>query len=372
MKHKFYKTFNLTKKKDKDWLKKQELANLFHRPPKLEYEDSAHFNQTYSPNVDHQADLLFLPNDNGYKYALVVTDVATRLSDAEPLRSKDSSEVRDAFKTIYQRGILSLPEFIYTDPGKEFRGEVKKYFEKHKVSHKYGKPGRHRQLGMVERTNQYLAKAIFYRQQAQEMLTDQTSKEWVDDLPRFIKALNKIRKRKPPKIAKTHTIGKDKEVLDIGTRVRAILDNPINYIDEKRLHGKFRVTDIRWNPEIMTIGNIMILPGRPPLYLLKDSKGKLDMSVAYPKKHLQVVPDDEEDPPSSVIRGNPKTYVAKKIIGRKKKDGKIYYLVRWKGFTSKDDTWERRKNLFGSDIPKLIEDFESRLKNRKRKKLILS
>ena len=32
----------------------------------------------------HQMDLLFLPEDDGYRYALVVVDVATRAMDAEP------------------------------------------------------------------------------------------------------------------------------------------------------------------------------------------------------------------------------------------------------------------------------------------------
>eukprot|EP00043_Microstomoeca_roanoka_P010195 m.97071 g.97071 ORF g.97071 m.97071 type:complete len:79 (-) comp14815_c1_seq2:1164-1400(-) len=31
----------------------------------------------------HQMDLLELPNDNGYRYALVIVDVATRACDAE-------------------------------------------------------------------------------------------------------------------------------------------------------------------------------------------------------------------------------------------------------------------------------------------------
>ena len=32
-------------------------------------------------DVVHQADLLFLPNDDGYRYLLVVVDVATRLTE---------------------------------------------------------------------------------------------------------------------------------------------------------------------------------------------------------------------------------------------------------------------------------------------------
>jgi hypothetical protein len=85
---KFYKDFNFRNVKNKQQLKKQELVNLYKRPKKETYDETPHFNQTYAANVDHQADLLFLPIDNRYRYSLVVTDIATRLSDAVPLKNK--------------------------------------------------------------------------------------------------------------------------------------------------------------------------------------------------------------------------------------------------------------------------------------------
>jgi len=35
----------------------------------------------------------------------------------------------------------------------------------------------------------------------------------------------------------------------------------------------------------------------------------------------------------------------KKILNRRKVQGKVKYLVRWKGFTAEGDTWEIWKNL---------------------------
>ena len=58
------------------------------------------------------ADLLFLPHEKFprgrkvYKYTLAVVDVARRYKEAEPLTSKDSSEVAKGFKTIYKRSPL--------------------------------------------------------------------------------------------------------------------------------------------------------------------------------------------------------------------------------------------------------------------------
>src|SRR5690606_37077552 len=135
-KEKYYKDFGLTKITDKDWLNKQELYNLFKRPTTDSDINAPKFNQTYGKNVDHQADLLFLPNDDGYRYALVVTDVATRLSDAQPLKNKHSVDVKKAFETIYNRKILSKPEFITVDSGTEFKSHVKDYFKENNIIYK--------------------------------------------------------------------------------------------------------------------------------------------------------------------------------------------------------------------------------------------
>lgn len=56
-------------------------------------------------NVSHQADLLHLPDD-GCHYLLVVVDTATRTVDAEPLKTKDSIEVKNATTKIYIAGCI--------------------------------------------------------------------------------------------------------------------------------------------------------------------------------------------------------------------------------------------------------------------------
>ncbi len=54
-----------------------------------------------------------LPNDNGYRYALVVCDVGgKRETDAEPLRTKDAESVLKAFKIIYKRKLLKFPPLM--------------------------------------------------------------------------------------------------------------------------------------------------------------------------------------------------------------------------------------------------------------------
>lgn len=358
---KFYKDFDVSSVKDKATLQKQELYNLFKRPPKERSKEMAHYNQTYSANVDHQADLLFLPDDNGFKYALVVTDIATRLSDAEPLKKKDSAEVAKAIEKIYKRGILQKPEFLTVDAGTEFKGVLATYLKKNNISVRTAKPNRHRQVAMVERTNQYLAKHLFMRMQAQELLTGETSKEWVHDLPKAITAINRKRKRDPPKV-QYHPVcsGDDCNVLEVGTKVRFKLDAPLDYVTDKKLTGKFRITDIRWDPHPRVISEVLLMPGQPPMYLLNDEKdiNKVDRRAAYTKKQLQVVPQNEEAPPPDVIRGKPTTYIVQKLVEKKKMGNRIYYKVRWKGYPPEQDTWELRSKLV-EDVPLLVKEYDN-------------
>ena len=271
-----------------------------------------------------------------------------------------------AFKTIYDRDILDYPELIQTDSGTEFKGAVKKFFEKQKVAMRTGKPGRSRQLAPVERTNQYVGNILLKRQQAQELLTGEKSTEWTDDLPDAIEAINKKRGQKPPKPS-WNTFkceGDSCKLLKIGTKVRPQLDHPIDPITGRQLPGQFRGGDIKFDPTVRIIKNIMLLPDQPPLYQLNDIKepNNIDQSVAYTKNQLQVVPKNEKPPPPSVIRGKPTTYVVNKLHDKKKIKNQVYYLVEWKGYPDKKDfTWERRANLL-QDVPLVVYEYEKKEK----------
>ena len=95
----------------KKWLVKQALWQIYLPAPK--HIPRPKFDVS-TANTVHQADLLFLPHDTigrgrglkTYKYALTVVDVASRFKEAEPLTSKDSTEVAKSFKKIYKRGPL--------------------------------------------------------------------------------------------------------------------------------------------------------------------------------------------------------------------------------------------------------------------------
>lgn len=160
------------------------------------------------PNDTAQADLLFLPDDNGFKYLLSYVDEA-RIADAVPLKSKLTKEVEKGFKTIFNRskkkreelGIrspLKPPSMLKVDDGSEFKGDVKKYFTKHNTYIRIGKVGRSKQQTLAEYLNYIIGRGVYIVQNANEINNNERDTEWTYLIPIIIKAYNDSNKKKKP------------------------------------------------------------------------------------------------------------------------------------------------------------------------------
>ena len=318
-----------------------------------------------------QADLLFLPNDNGYRYCLVVVDTSTKALDAEPIKSKESAAVIKAFENIFKRKYVKKPFKIEVDAGSEFKGQTRKWFDANGILVRVAEIGRHRQQAMVERANQTIGSILFKRMTAQEILTGSQSKHWTRDLPKLIKLMNvhvkeRDSKKKPLKADESMgdllCEGDSCNMLAEGDRVRVALEYPIDPVTHEKLHGKFRSSDIRWHPEVRTIRQALLKPNFPPMYLLDGNVGPYKVTpVAYTKNQLQLVPKKEKLPNTNIIRGKQKTFIAQKIVNKKKINNKIQYLVKWFGFKDAENTWEPRTTLI-KEVPNLIQEYEDLIK----------
>lgn len=313
-------------------------------------------------DIAHQVDILYLPEDQGYNYALVVVDVGTGITDAEPVDELNSKAVLKAIKNIYQRDILDEPKVIQVDNGKEFQDEFRKYFEKQKIGFRKSKPYRHRQQGLVEARNKTIGKLLLKRQAAEEVQTGKVSTEWVDDLPELIKAINKKAKLKPRKNP-SETLqceGDSCNILPIGTKVRVALEAPRNVATGRREHGKFRASDPRWEVEVRKIEQVLIAPRSPPMYLVSSlEKGKKYERTAYTKNQLQVVKEDEKAPNRELIYQNQESRVPRRILSKKKIGRTLHYEVEW---LDGDKTMEPMVQ-FRKDRPDLVNLYENSVVN---------
>ena len=305
----------------KKWLEKQALWQIYLPPP--EYIPRPRWTVS-KPNQVHQADLLFLPHDTlrrkTYRYALVVIDVASRYKDAETISTKESSEIVKCFSKIYSRKPrrLSWPGVLMVDSGREFMGSVTKLMEQHGVSIQRGQAGNHRSQAFVERANKSLSERLFSHQYAQEMTggggSDGRSREWVKRLPQVLKAMNS---------EPTRLIGKDPSgaiQLDKVTVKSESYKRPVG-LDETRLPPgvsvrylyapgegeggeRRRATDPIWSLSVYDLSRSVVTLDQPVLYYLSSGRGGTTSRPpkrGFVREELQVVPNDTELPPKSVL-----------------------------------------------------------------------
>ncbi len=299
--------------------------------------------QVFHKNIYYQADTLYMPEDKGFKYLLVCCDLYDGTIDAEPMKEVNSVEVLKAFKEIFKRNYLTFPKFITFDRGNEFKNnEVEKYFNMNGTNVKYALTGRHRQLANVERANQKIATVLFKRMASQELITGEPDKHWISDLPELIKVFNEHKKQPLTKeIDEVPLVDEySGKLLKIGQKVRILLDYPINNTNHARLNGNFRSSDIRWSPQVYEIIDVLLKPGFPPSYLTSKDDG-----VSRTKNQLSVVRKNEKEPKPQFIRGEPETYIISEILDKKIENKKTFYLIRWKGYSRDDATWEPAKTL---------------------------
>ena len=292
----------------KEWLFKQAHWQIYLPAPR--YIPRPKFDVSL-PNKVHQADLLFLPHDklgrSTYKYALTVVDIASRFKEAEPLTSKDSSEVAEAFKTIYTRGPLKWPQMLQVDPGREFMGAVTKEMEKHKTSIRRGHPEIHRDQAIVERFNRTLAERLFGYQYAVEMRLSegQRSRAWVKRLPKVVSALNNQVTRligmKPAIAIKEKVVISEpatKYLRPVGLNEKRLPSLVmVRYLYQPgELEGGFkRATDPIWSLNVYNIERSFAKPNQPVLYYLHDGPKR-----GFVREELLVVPPNTELPPTNL------------------------------------------------------------------------
>lgn len=369
---KYYKSFGLDRSIPRSFLKKQELNKLFAIPKKEPTKLAAHFYNFEEDNT-HQADILFLPHDKigkkVYAYALIIVDMATGDTDGEPLEFQEgwngptSSDVSGAIVKIYKRKILSKPKLLITDSGQEFQAEeFQDFLDKNSIGYKKAVPGRHRQVGMVERRNYTIGRAIMMRQHAESMITQKETRHWVKYFPDLIKAVNNRFSHKP--LTENDLYKKygdpwkeEQKILPLGTRVRIQLTEPKDF-KERGIKGHFRAGDIRYGQDVYKINGYVMDPHSPILYKL-NKKLKKHEHVAYTRQQLQLVKDNEMDVSAKELGVNipdDGEFAIKKLIDKRTRGNRTEYKVFWKGYPIEEASWQYKSKIPKSFVQAYEED----------------
>ena len=128
-------------------------------------------------------------------------------------------------------------------------------------------------VSLVERKNQLLGSIISQIQAHEELKTGKTNRNWVKLLPEIVNQINQNLPRPlteakyPDPIITTS----NKNLIPIGSKVLTKLEQPED-IHGKKLIGRFRAGDIKWNKTPQTVNNIILKSGQPPLYQVGNEK----------------------------------------------------------------------------------------------------
>ena len=78
--------------------------------------------------------------------------------------------------------------------------------------------------------------------------------------------------------------------------------------------------------------------------------------VVFNEAHLKPFQGERSSirPPPELIEGG-ESYKVEKILAKRKRRGKVQYLVSWKGYPPKENTWEPLANL--ADAKEAIAEF---------------
>jgi hypothetical protein len=305
-------------------------------------------------DYNFQADLLMLPTTNkGFKYLLTVVDLWSDELDAIPLKTKESSEVLQAFKKVFTRGYLSKPyATIRTDSGTEFKGEVDKYLYENSILHSVSIPGRHRQTANIENVNKLLARFLMTYINNKESQLGKTFNEWTEILDDLIKKLNKIRKRPNgnPYRPRTNTFNLkllNEPKFKVGDIVIRKLDIPKNALNNYELtNPKFRMGDYRWDyKEPKSITKVLIYNNNFR-YVLSGFP-----NVSYTEIELKRAPENEEA-----------RFAVKAIIDKMTQKKIIYYRVWFKKELKRNAVWIKKDDLINDGFLDEIEEFDKKKK----------
>jgi hypothetical protein len=306
------------------------------------------------PNYNFMADVLFLPKDKkGFRYCLVVVDLATDAFDIEPMKDKESSTVLAAFKKMIRRGYIQKPyASIRTDSGNEFQGVFQKYLYDESILHKVAKMGRHKQVSSAESLNRILGRLFNGYMNSKEEETGKPYREWTDIVDQLREKLNAYRLKHYNDTPVTHDypypsiVANKPPKFKVNDVVYVKLDAPENALGEKQ-YGTFREGDYRWDTVPRKITRILYYAGNPTYrYLVTGIP-----NVSYTEKELRPAKEKEEE------------YEVKQIIGKKKVGNKIMYKIWWKGYPKAEATWEPRENIADS-APRILREYEEKGKKK--------
>lgn len=314
----------ITKHDVHEWLRGHRAYTL-HHPQRLRFPRSRTIPAGYMTDV--QADLADMQkvaeHNGGAKFILIAIDVLSKQVFAEPVKSKSSQHMVDAFKKLFAQ-MPMYPHRLFTDKGKEFENkEVKQLFEELEIE-KYKPNSSVTKASVAERCIRQI------RQRLARFSTKTQTSNWVNVLPDIIKGINKARSRVHGMAPSEIGFHNAQEVWE---RVFGPIDRYLRPAKYSRKKPKYEKNDLvrmsknriafhrghwpHFSDEILEIDTVKknAVPNR---YRVKDASGDLFEGYIYESDLQKVRPDPNEN-----LR------IEQRIRTRRKPDGTKEWLCKF-------------------------------------------
>lgn len=325
-------------KRTREWLRKQPTYTLHHRALRR-YKTRKY----YVNNIDDQwqmdlADMVQVKDqNNGYRFILTCIDILSRFAWARPLKTKTGREVAAAIEDIFQSS-NRIPKRVQADQGNEFYNVfVKRLFEENNVElFSVKSPFK---AAMVERLNRTLKTKLW------KYFTSRNTYKWLEVLPKVVHSYNHSRHRtikmKPADVNEENAMLVWERLYGNDARNKNTIKN-VNVGDTVRISkvkGQFEKGYLpNWSREEFFVDKIN-KKFLPTMVTLKDYHGEKIEGNFY-KDEIQRIQRDDD------------VYDVEKIIQQKRKNGELWYLVKWLGYDDTFNSWVRQAdiaNVFNDD-----------------------
>lgn len=316
----------------REWTKGQEPYTLL-KPVRYKFPR----NQVVVSGLDSQWDVdlmdmsTYKSENDGYSFILVAVDVLSHFAWTRPLKTKTGTEVGQAFRSIFQSRV---PDTIRSDRGSEFVGKLtqkvfKEYNINHFVTHDVTK------ANYIERFIRTL------RLRIGRYFNYKESHRWIDEIQNFTSGYNhsyhRTIKRAPASVNRQNQA--DVWMTQYGTPRPLPSQKEFKfkigaYVRISHLRRQFQKEQHhRWTTEVFKIKSRAVRGGLN-VYKLEDFLDEPVKGSLY-EPELQEVSID----PTGAFK------IDKIIRSRKRRGVEKEYLVSYRGWPSKFNSWVKKSDL---------------------------
>jgi hypothetical protein len=315
------------------WLSEQ-LAYTLHRPARKFFLR----NKIYVSHVNEQfqADLVdmqeYSSQNAGYKYLLTVIDCLSKYLWVFPLKSKNPTNIVNAFKEIFkERKCLKLQ----TDRGTEFNNQQFKSFCERENVKFFTSQDVKIKCSIVERVNRTLKDKMF------RYFTANGTRKYINVYKDLVHSYNtrvhRSIKMRPVDVDESNERLAFKNLYGVRSLKELIQKKQRNHFEVgDTVRRKYDLSHFdrsyypNWSDQSYKVSEALKKLGKNQ-YIIRDFRGN-KLKRRFYKEELQSISDNT-------------AYRIEKVIKRRRRNNSLEYLVKWVGYPSSENSWIPAEDL---------------------------